>query len=317
MSNWKFVDNDADTDDALFVEKYLEGIIIAPEYDDEEVKIIIGKYDKDHSAKYKYFIEATLAPYGDLIFSDDFKDIKELKSALRKLQAQVDEDIEYPSEEDIEKLTFEEEIEDSAKDDSYKIASMLLKELAWNKGYTNIYEFIDKEPNLYEKYKDELEAIVEENNEDWESISKALKQMTGIETSAEEKDKFAWVVKSDYINPEITTSHQDMVPCLIGRNLEKPEQEIRIYIVPDILSEDEKSEAKTDFVLEIANGIDDTEILTAFDNFSDILESLDEWHENQNSEHNLVENYVHCPKKVLKEFFKRNEVFRNYYSMDI
>ena len=308
MSNWKFVDNDTDTNDALFAEKYLEGIIIAPEYDDEEAKIIIGKYDKDHSTNYKYFIEATLAPYGDLIFSDDFKDIKELKSALRELQAQVDEDIEHPSEEDIKKLTFEEEIEDSAKDDSYKIASMLLRELALNKGYTNIYEFIDNEPNLYEKYKDELEAIVEENNEDWESISRALKQMTGIETSAEEKDKFAWEVKSDYINPDIISSYQGLVPQLIGKNLEAPEQEIRIYIVPDILSEDEKD--KTDFVLEVANGIDDIEFLTAFDNFSDILESLDDWHENQNTEHNLVENYEHCPKDVLKEFFKRNEEFR-------
>lgn len=126
-----------------------------------------------------------------------------------------------------------------------------------------------------------------------------------VKTSDEESEKFAWEVVNDYIHPDCSSTYNGMVPQLVGRNLENPLEEVRLYLDPSQL--DELEDNKSAFILEIANGIDDIEFLTGFSSFADALESVAEWQETQNSEHNLVENFVRPDNRARLDFFRRNE----------
>ena len=117
-------------------------------------------------------------------------------------------------------------------------------------------------------------------------------------------DNFSWAVINDYIHPFVDTTYNNLVPQLTGKNLLNPIEEVRIYINPSLL--DNLEDNTCPFVLEITNGIEDTEFLTGFSSFADILSSLREWHSEESTEHVLLTVYESPSKEVKEEFYARN-----------
>jgi len=74
-------------------------------------------------------------------------------------------------------------LETSAEENPiYKKASEALKKLAFDKGYTNIYEMLDKEDNLFAKYPDELAEIIADKTtteEEAGEVFEAVERMIG------------------------------------------------------------------------------------------------------------------------------------------
>ena len=117
-------------------------------------------------------------------------------------------------------------------------------------------------------------------------------------------NNFSWAVINDYIHPFVDTTYNNLVPQLTGKNLLNPIEEVRIYINPSLL--DNLEDNTCPFVLEITNGIEDSEFLTGFSSFADILYSLDEWHKEENTEHVLLTIYENPSKEIKDEFYARN-----------